>query len=160
MTTDTLQQGSVLGWTLAFSVLAVAASYLLVSPPFALALALGTALGVVNFRSLYSSSYRIFGLGFEGVNGAGPAVGAFGLRFVLLAIVLFFALRVELHPVGLVIGLSLTMPAVVVAAWRARPAVDPDAPSLSDDDPIWDAWNPWLAHENLPAEEEEEDENS
>lgn len=156
---DTMEQGTVLGWNLAFSAGATAASYVWVSPRFAFALALGAGLEVMNFRSLYSSCHRIFGLGAEGVSGAGPAVGAFGLRFLLLAAVLFFALREGMHPVGLLVGLSLIMPAVVVAAWRSRPAIDPNAPALPDDDPAWDIWNPWLAHENAPADEEE-DENS
>lgn len=155
--TDSMQQGSVLGWNLAFSAAATAASYALLSPRFAFALALGAALEVVNFRSLFSSCQRIFGMGAEGVGGAGPAVGAFGVRFVLLAAVLFFALRAGLHPVGLVVGLSLIMPAVVIAAWRARPAIDPNAPALPDDDPLWDTWNPWLAHENAPADDEEDE---
>ncbi|MCP3984295.1 MAG: hypothetical protein GY723_07890 [bacterium] len=155
--TETMHQGSVLGWNLAFSAGATAASFAWVSPRFAFALALGAALEVVNFRSLYRSCHRIFGLGAEGVSGTGPAVGAFGLRFVLLAAVLFFAIREGLHPVGLVVGLSLIMPAVVVAAWRARPAIDPNAPVQPDDDPDWDTWNPWLAHENAPTDDEEDD---
>ena len=154
---DTMQQGSVLGWNLAFSAGATAASYAWVSPRFAFALALGAGLELMNFRSLYSSCHRIFGMGAEGVSGAGPAVGAFGLRFLLLAAVLFFALREGLHPAGLLVGLSLIIPAVVIAAWRARPAIDPNAPALPDDDPAWDTWNPWLAHENVPADEEEDE---
>ncbi len=153
---ETMQQGSVLGWNLAISAGATAASWALVSPRFALALALGAALEVVNFRSLYASCRGIFLMGAEGVAGAGPAVGAFGVRFILLAAVLFFALRAGLHPVGLVVGLSLIMPAAVVAAWRARPPIDPDAPVLSDDDPSWDAWNPWLAREDEPADDDED----
>lgn len=150
-----LQQHSVLGWNLAFSAGACAASYTLVSPRFALALGLGALLEVMNFRSLWRSCERIFLSDYEGMGAAAPAVGAFGLRFLLLAGVLFFAIRAGMHPVGLVVGLSLIMPAAVLAAWRVRPPVDPDAPALADDDPTWDAWNPWLAREVEPAEDDE-----
>jgi hypothetical protein len=33
--------------------------------------------------------------------------------------------------------------------------VDPDAPALAPDDPSWDAWNPWLAREVEPSEDQE-----
>jgi hypothetical protein len=151
-----MQQSSVLSWNLAFAGSACAASYALVSPRFAMGLALGAALEVVNFRSIWSSCERIFFAGEEGMNGAGPAVGAFGVRFILLAVVLFFALQAGIHPAGLLIGLSLIMPAVVLAAWRARPAIDPSAQALPDDDPSWDAWNPWLAREVEPAESDDD----
>ena len=151
-----LQQGSVLGWNLAFSTGACAASYALISPRFALALALGSLLELMNFRSLFQSSQRIFFAGAEGIAGAAPAVGAFGVRFLLLAVVIFFAIQAGMHPVGLVVGLSLIMPAAVVAAWRARPPIDPNAQALPDDDPSWAGWNPWLAREIEPAEDEDE----
>ncbi|MDJ0789957.1 MAG: ATP synthase subunit I [Myxococcota bacterium] len=149
-----LQQGAVLGWNLAFTTGACAASYALVSPRFATALALGAVLEVMNFRGLFLSSRRIFFAGSEGANGFGPAVGAFGVRFLLLAAVMFVAIQAGLHPVGLVVGLSLIIPAVLVAAWRARPPIDPDAPVLPPDDPSWDGWNPWLAREITPDEDE------
>ncbi len=155
LTMPSLQQHSVLGWNLAFSAGACAASYTLISPRFALALGLGALLELMNFRSLWRSCERIFLGGLEGVAGAGPAIGAFGLRFILLAAVIFVAIQAGIHPVGLVVGLSLIMPAAVIAAWRARPAIDPNAKALPDDDPSWDAWNPWLAREIEPAEEDE-----
>ena len=149
-----LEQGSVLGWNLALSTGACAASYALVSPRFAMALAVGAALEVMNFRSLFTSSRQIFFAGAEGINGAGPAIGAFGLRFLLLAVVIFFAIQAGLDAAGLLVGLSLIMPAAVVAAWRARPAIDPNAPMLPPDDPSWDGWNPWLAREITPDEDD------
>ena len=108
---DAMQQGSVLGWNLAFSAGATAVSWALVSPRFAMGLALGAAREVVNSRSLYGSCRRIVARGAEGVAGAGPAVGAFGVRFLLLAAVLFFAIRAGIHPVGLVVGTSNHMEA-------------------------------------------------
>jgi len=66
------------------------------------------------------------------------------------------ALYLGADPVGLLIGLSLIMPAAVIEAWRARPPVDASAPALADDDPTWERWNPWLARER-EADEERED---
>jgi hypothetical protein len=149
-----LTQGSVMGWNLAFSGGACAVSFAAVSPRFAAGLALGALLETANFRSLFRSCERIF---FSGGPGAGPAVALFGLRFVLLGGVVFLALRAGVHPVGLTVGLSLIVPASILAAWRARPPIDPAAPALAGDDPVWDRWNPWLARERDEADEPEEE---
>jgi hypothetical protein len=141
-----------LRWNLAFSAGATAAGFALVSPRFAASLALGALLETVNFRALWRASERIL-LG--GGPGGGAAVGAFGVRFVLLALVLWVALGAGAHPVGLVVGLSLVVPAVVLAAWRARPLPGPAAAAPPPDDPSWDEWNPWLARERAPAEEDD-----
>ena len=82
--------------------------------------------------------------------------GVFALRFVLLVVGIGAALHFGADPVGLLVGLSLIMPAALIEAWRTRPAIDPDAPVLSSDDPAWDAWNPWLARERVPADEDDE----
>jgi hypothetical protein len=149
----TLTQGQVMGWNLAFSAGACAVSFAAVSPRFAAGLALGALLEAANFRSLFRSCERIF---FGGGPGAGAAIATFGLRFVLLGAVIFVALRAGVHPAGLLVGLSLIVPASVLAAWRARPPLDPAAPALAGDDPAWERWNPWLARERDEAEEEEE----
>jgi hypothetical protein len=81
---------------------------------------------------------------------------SFGLRFVLLAGAIWAALALGAHPVGLLIGLSLFVPGVLLAAWRARPAPDPEAPALAADDPSWEAWNPWLARERDAEDGEDE----
>ena len=57
---------------------------------------------------------------------------------------------------GLLIGLSIIMPAVVIEAWRTRPAVDPQAQALDPEDPAWESWNPWLAREREENEEADE----
>jgi hypothetical protein len=146
-----MTEGATLGWNLAFCAGAVAAGYELVSPRFAASLALGALLETLNFRFLWRASRRILLAGAP----AGAALGAFGLRFVLLAVALWAALHAGADEVGLVIGLSLMVPAVVVAAWRARPAAGPAVDAPSPDDPSWDAWNPWLAREReLPGEDE------
>lgn len=143
-----------LGYSLAFSAGAVAASWALVSPRFAGSLALGAALEALNFRAL-------FGYWQRAMLGAGQIgwtrFASFGLRFVLLAGAVWAALAYGAHPVGLLIGLSLVVPGVVLAAWRARPAVDPSAPALAEDDPSWEAWNPWLAREQVRDTEDEEE---
>jgi hypothetical protein len=64
------------------------------------------------------------------------------------------ARRFGAHPLGLLLGLSLIMPAAIFEAWRARPPLDPSAPALAPDDPSWDRWNPWLARESDPSDED------
>jgi len=147
-----LSQGSVMGWNLAFSAGACALAFAAVSPRFAAGLALGAALEAVNFRTLWRSCERIF---LSGAPGAGPAVALFGLRFLLLGAVIFFALRAGVHPAGFVVGLSMIVPATVLAAWRARPPILADAPALAPDDPAWERWAAWRARER-DAEPEEE----
>jgi len=143
----------VLGFSLAFSAGAAAASWALVSPRFAGSLALGAALEALNFRGLFGYWQRAL-LGGEQAGWARFA--GFGLRLVALAGAIWAALALGAHPVGLLIGLSLVVPGVVLAAWRARPAPDPEAPALAADDPSWDAWNPWLAHERDAEDDEAE----
>ena len=150
--TRTIQERAVLGYSLVFSASAAAASWALVSPRFAGSLALGAALEAVNFRALFGH-WRSALLGSERAGLA--AFGGFGLRFLLLGAAVWAALALGAHPVGLVLGLSLVVPGVLLAAWRARPLPSPDAPVLAADDPSWEAWNAWLAHErDLEADED------
>jgi hypothetical protein len=149
----TIQERAVLGYSLAFSAGATAASWALVSPRFAGSLALGAALEAVNFRALF----RYWRAALLGSDRPGlAAFGAFGLRFVALGGCLWAALEAGAHPVGLLIGLSLFVPGVLIAAWNARPAPDPSAPALAADDPSWDAWNPWFARERDAEADEDE----
>jgi hypothetical protein len=147
-----LSQGSVMTWNLAFSAGACLLSFAAVSPRFAAGLAVGAALEAVNFRSLFRACERIF---LSGAPGAGPAVALFGLRFVLLGAVIFFALRAGIHPVGLVVGLSLIVPATILAAWQARPPILADAPALAPDDADWERWDAWRARERDEVAEED-----
>ena len=86
-----------------------------------------------------------------------PAAGSwsagFAFRFALLGAGVGLAIWAGSHPVGLLLGLSLIVPAAVAAAWRARPPVLSGLPALPPEDPSWDRWDPWLARER---EEEEE----
>ena len=90
------------------------------------------------------------------IRGGGAWSGVFLLRFSFLVIGIGAALYFGAHPVGLLIGLSLIMPAAIFEAWRARPAVDPEAPELAPDDPAWERWNPWLARERVESDEVDE----
>lgn len=132
---------------------AVAAAFALASPVFAASLAFGAAIEAVNFRALRAGASRLF----AGELAMGKAWAAgFGLRFGFLAIAISLALSAGAHPVGLVIGLSTTIPAVVLGAIYMRPAVLETGPAPPPDDPSWDSWNPWLARERDPAESEED----
>jgi len=149
MTIDPIERTS-----FALSAGAVAASLALATPVFAASLAAGALLEAINFRGLRRSAQFLFwgqirsGRGWQGV---------FALRFLLLIVGIFAALRFGADPLGLVIGLSLVMPAAVFEAWRQRPAVDPHAPALSPDDPDWERWNPWLARECADGTDGEDD---
>lgn len=131
---------------------AVAAGFVLASPAFATSLALGAAIEALNFRALRAGASQLFGGNL--VAGKAWAMG-FGIRFAFLAVAISLALGAGAHPVALVLGLSTTIPAVVIGAWLQRPAIDPDAPAIAADDPSWDVWNPWLARERDPSEDEE-----
>ncbi|MDD9827683.1 MAG: ATP synthase subunit I [Deltaproteobacteria bacterium] len=87
---------------------------------FALAVLLGAALQALNFRALYRFSTRIV----LRAGGAAPAVAllGFALRLALLGVAIVLSLRAGANPLGLLLGLSLLAPAMVAAAWRARPA--------------------------------------
>ena len=132
-----------------------AALSLAVAPPgFALSLLAGAALESVNFRSLRRSALALFGG--EIPAGAGWRALA-GLRLLILTAGIAAAIAVGAHPVGLVVGLSLIVPATVIEAWRHRPPVLPGAPRLDPDDPAWDRWDAWRARERDPDDEEEEE---
>ena len=131
---------------------AVATAFALASPVFAASLAFGAAIEAANFRALRAAANRMF----SGDLTMGKMWAAgFGLRFGFLAIAISLALNAGAHPVGLVIGVSATIPAVVRGAIYMRPPILETGPAPPPDDPSWDAWNPWLARERDPAESEE-----
>lgn len=139
---------------LTLSASAVAASWWLVSPLFAMSLGFGALLEAVNFRGLHRQAQLLF---FGAIRSGGGWTGLYGLRFALLVIGIGGALALGADPVGLLLGLSLIMPTTVWVAWRHRPPVDPDAPALDPEDPAWERWNPWLAREQS-ADADDEDE--
>jgi hypothetical protein len=130
---------------------AVAAGWWLVTPAFALSLGFGALLEAVNFRGLRRSAQFLFWGQIQ--TGRGWS-GLFALRFGLLVIGIGSSLALGADPAGLLVGLSLIMPAAVFEAWRARPPIDATAPALAPDDPGWDGWNAWLAREREPADED------
>lgn len=137
--------------SLALAVAAVAAAALFASPLFALSLALGALFEHLNFRGLYRKAAALV---LPDGPGAGRGIALALPRFALLAAAIALALALGAHPIGLVIGLSLVVPAAVIEAWRVRPPVDPEARALPPDDEAWERWDPWLAREREPEEEE------
>jgi hypothetical protein len=132
---------------------AAAASLVWATPVFAFSLLTGALLEAFNFHGLRRAAQFMF---WGEISGSRAWMGVFALRFSLLAIGIIAALYFGADPVGLLIGLSLMMPAAVIEAWRARPAIDPNAPALDADDPSWDDWNPWLARERDQPETDED----
>jgi hypothetical protein len=147
-----LQQRDVLAWYLGLAAAAGALALALTSPRFAASVGIGALLQLTNFRALWSSCEKIL---LVGGPGAGLAIAMFTVRFALVGAAVGVALWAGIDAAGLLVGLSLIIPAAVVAAWRARPPILADAPALSEDDPSWDLWNPWLARETDETEEEE-----
>ena len=137
---------------------AVGAAVALAPPPFAAGVAVGALLEAVNLRAQVRAA-RVF---FSGERpekvGAGPWIGGFSMRFGLMAVGVVAALSLGIDPAGLLVGLSLAMPAVVVWAWRNRPEVleHAPAPALAPDDPSWDRWSIWRAGEVEPDPEADE----
>jgi len=131
---------------------ATAATWWLVSPVFALSLGFGALLEAVNFRGLHQQAQLLF---WGEIKSGSGWTGLYALRFGLLVIGIGGALALGAHPVGLVIGLSMIMPTAIWVAWRNRPAIDPNAPALAFDDPAWERWNPWLARELEPRDEDD-----
>jgi len=132
---------------------AVAASLALATPAFAFSLLVGALLEAFNFHGLRRSAQFLF---WGEIGGGRGWMGVFALRFSLLVLGIIAALHFGADPVGLLIGLSLMMPAAVIEAWRARPAIDANAPVLAADDPSWERWNPWLARERDDRDDEED----
>jgi hypothetical protein len=141
-------------WNLAISAGAVATSLAVATPLFATSLAVGAALEAANFHALRRSAQFLF---WGVMPGERAWAAVFGMRFGLLALGIGAALYLGADAVGLLVGLSIILPATVIETWRSRPPVDANAPKLDDDDPSWDLWNPWLAHESTPSDELEEE---
>lgn len=118
-------------WNLGLSASAVAASLALETPHFATSLAAGALLEAVNLGALHRSAVRFFGGELER-----SWTGGFALRFLFLAGGIFLTLQVGAHPVALLIGLSIAMPAALVDAWLNRPPIlDPATlPIILDED--------------------------
>ena len=133
---------------------AVAASFAVASPHFAGSLAIGAALEAVNFRFLHRTAEALFS---GVVNGGGPWVVVLVLRLGLVFMGIIGAMMGGADPAGLLIGLSLAMPATVAAAVWSRPAIAPQDPNpaLDPEDPTWDAYSVWNPGRQLPDRDQE-----
>ena len=122
-------------------------------PAFAGSVLVGSLIEAFNFHGLRRSAQFLF----DGqIAGRGGWVVVFALRFIVFATVVFGVMYFGAHPVGLVIGLSLVVPATLIDAWRRRPTIDEDAPALPFDDPDWELWDPWRARERYRDELEDD----
>lgn len=106
---------------------------------FAWSLLLGIMLEWVNFVFLRRSCRRVLSGSSSGL------IGNFGVRFVLLAVVVGLALSLGCHPIGLLVGLSVVVPSGIIAAWRVRPL--PLSSNINSEEYDWDNWDPWRAQE-------------
>ncbi len=140
-------------WNLTFSAGAVAATWALISPGFAASVAIGALLEAINFRALRAASIQLFA---GTIQGSRTWVGVFALRFVFVGAAILFVLAAGAHPLGVTVGLLMIVPALFVAAWRARPEPIVGLEGPPPDDPSWDEWNAWFARENVPIDEDEE----
>lgn len=128
----------------ALSAGAVAISYAVAPAHFTAGLAAGAALEAMNLRGLVAYARMLFG---GELAGAGAWIGAFSLRFVLLMVGMFVVLQAGGSPLGLVVGLSLAMPAVVISAILNRPErIEHEVlPAVPSDDESWDHYSVWRA---------------
>jgi hypothetical protein len=140
---EPIRETRVLAWQLGLIAVATLVAFALATPKFALSLLLGAALQTMNFRGLFGLAQAAF------ANEARAASG-FALRLPLFGALVFLAIGAGVDPAGLLVGVTTLVPAVVIAAWQARPrnAADPAAlPALAPDDPSWDHYSLWLARE-------------
>lgn len=141
-------------WNLGLSAGAVAASLALVTPHFATSLAAGAFLEAMNLGAIHRAAKRLF----EGHVMTGAWIGGFALRFMLLGAGIFAVMYVGAHPVALLIGLSIAMPATLIDAWLNRPPIlDPATlPTFLDDEEFYADPN---AHERTRADLDEDAEH-
>jgi len=141
------------GLNLTLSAGGLAASALFAGPAFTAAYALGAALEAVNFRALCACASRVLS---GQLDGSRFWIALLGLRLAMLFGAMGVALVAGAHPLGLLLGVSTVVPAVLVGAWWLAPPVDPSAPALPADDPAWDHWSVWRADVVEPAADDEE----
>ncbi len=134
---------------------ALATSLALAPASFTVSLGIGALLEAVSFRALRRATQQLFS---SQIGGSKAWSALFSLRFLFLGAAMFVALKDGAHPIGLVLGLSTMVPAVVIVAIRTPvpQAPERDDPVPAPDDPSWDEWNPWLAHGRDPEEREDE----
>ena len=121
---------------------AVAASFAVASPLFAGSLAFGAALETMNFRFLHRTADAVFA---GVVPGGGAWIAVLVLRLTLMFAGIVAAMMSGADPIGLVIGLSIVMPATIAAAiWHRPEHVEQEPlPALDPEDPAWDDYSVW-----------------
>jgi hypothetical protein len=97
----------------------VAASFTFATPHFAASLAAGALLEAVNLGAIHRTAKRLF----TGQMLSKGWVGVLSLRFMLLAVAIYVTMWAGAHPVALLVGLSIAMPAVLIDAWMNRPPI-------------------------------------
>jgi hypothetical protein len=141
------------GLNLTLSAGGLAASALFAGPAFTAAYALGAALEAVNFRALCTCATRVLS---GQLDGGRFWITLLGMRLAMLFGAMGVALVAGAHPLGLLLGVSTVVPAVLLGAWWLGPPIDPAAPALPADDPAWDHWSIWRADVVEPVVEDEQ----
>lgn len=126
------------------------------APPMTLGVVVGVLIEAINFRGLRTAANTLF----SGALPSGAMLGLFALRFLFLGGATAVAIWSGVHPLGLVLGLSTVVPAVLIAAWQNRSVMQELAAAtvseefaiVPSDDPSWDRWNVWRACENPEPE--------
>lgn len=140
---EPIRETRVLAWQLVFIAAATLLAFALATPKFALSLLLGAALQTMNFRGLFGLAHAAFAREARAASG-------FALRLPLFGALVFLAIGAGVDAAGLLVGITTLVPAVVIAAWQARPrdVASPETrPALAPDDPSWDQYSLWLARE-------------
>ncbi len=130
---------------------AVATSLALATPLFAGSLAFGATLGSVNFRFLHTTAEGVF----QGAVQSSAWVVVLAFRLALVFAGICAAMLLGADAMGLLIGLSIVMPATVAAAVWLRPAHVPTmpGPAVAPDDPIWDDYSVWRPDREIKRKE-------
>jgi hypothetical protein len=139
---EPIREGRVLAWHAGFAATAALAAFAVATPRVALSVLLGAALQTLNFRGLFGLAQNAF--------AQARAESGFALRLPLFGALAFVALAAGVDAAGLLMGVTMLVPAVVIAAWQSRPrggAVISPLPALAPDDPSWDQYSLWLARE-------------
>ena len=113
--------------------------------------AIGCLIIAANYHVLRRATDRFFT---GDLSGGGAWSAGFAMRFVFLGAAMWVALEAGAHPIGLILGMSTTVPAAVLVAWRNPPVGVETGPVPPPDDPSWDEWDPWLARERIIDREE------
>lgn len=128
-----IRLASVEQWNLGLSVSAAVASFAFATPHFATSLAAGAFLEAINLGAIHRASKRLF----AGEIMSGGWVGGLSMRLVVLGTAIYVTMQAGAHPIALLIGLSIAMPATLLDAWLNRPPiVDPATLPVFLDDGI------------------------